>query len=70
MSTTQAVTAAAANVRAELARRQITARKLAEITGRDGTYWSRRLNGQRPMSLEDLEQVAEITGVPIERLVA
>jgi len=55
----------AAEVRAALARRQITQTTLAEVTGRSQAYWSRRLSGRQPMSVDDLSTVAEIAAVPL-----
>lgn len=55
----------AAEVRAALARRQITQTTLAEVTGRSQAYWSRRLSGRIPMSVDDLSVVAEIAAVPL-----
>lgn len=58
----------AAEVRAALARRQITQTQLAEATNRSQAYWSRRLTGQRPMSVDDLRAVADIAAVPLTSL--
>lgn len=61
---------AAGEVRAALARRQITQTRLAQETGRSQAYWSRRLSGERPMDVADLEVVASLTGTSISVLVA
>lgn len=58
----------AAEVRAALARRQITQTTLAEVTGRSQAYWSRRLSGRQPMSVADLTTVADLAAVPLASL--
>ena len=60
----------AAEVRAALARKKITQTALAEATGRSQTYWQRRLSGERPMDVQDLGVIAQLTGVPVSALVA
>jgi transcriptional regulator with XRE-family HTH domain len=60
----------AGEVRAALARRQITQTSLAEATGRSQAYWSKRLNGSVPLDVADLAAVADLTGVPVESLVS
>jgi len=59
----------AGEVRAALARSQITQTSLAAATGRSQAYWSRRLSGGLPMSVDDLAAVAAIAGIDIESLV-
>lgn len=59
---------AAAEVRAALARNKITQTNLAAQTERSQAYWSRRLNGTLPLSVDDLAKIAEITGTPIGKL--
>lgn len=68
MSTPQAE-AVAAEVRAALARRQITQTSLAQTTGRSQAYWSRRLNGRAALSMDDLSVIATVAGVSIADLV-
>lgn len=58
----------AAEVRAALARRQITQTTLAEATGRSQAYWSRRLSGRTPMTVADLSDIADIAHVPLASL--
>lgn len=58
----------AAEVRAALARRQITQTTLAEVTGRSQAYWSRRLSGRTPMTVADLSDIADIANVPLASL--
>lgn len=60
--------AVAAEVRAALARRQITQTALAAATGRSQAYWSRRLTGDRPLTIDDLSAIADLTAVPLSSL--
>lgn len=55
----------AAEVRAALARRQVTQTTLAEATNRSQAYWSRRLSGDHTLSVADLAAVADVLGVPV-----
>lgn len=61
----------AAEVRAALARVKIPASRVADFLG--GTtsraYWSRRVNGQTSMDIDDLSAIAAITGTSIGELV-
>ncbi len=66
--TTPATATAAAEVRAALARCRITQTALAETTGRSQSYWSRRLSGEQPMTVADLEVISALTGVPVADL--
>ena len=60
----------AGEVRAALARAQVTQTALAEQTERSQTYWSRRLSGDIPLDVDDLAAVSAATGVPLAALVA
>ena len=64
-----AVTRSAAEVRAALARADITQTELASLTGRSQNYWSRRLSGAIALDLADLEMVSNATGALISDLV-
>ena len=64
------VTQAAGEVRAALARANVTQTTVAEVTGRSQAYWSRRLSGEVPMDVSDLAVIADLTGVPMSHLVA
>lgn len=55
----------AAEIRAELARKQVTQTQLAEATGRSQAYWSRRLSGDHNLSVGDIAAVAELLEVPV-----
>lgn len=59
---------AAGEVRAALARRQITQTRLAQETGRSQAYWSRRLSGERPLSVADLALISDLTDTPVDSL--
>ncbi|WP_328856854.1 helix-turn-helix domain-containing protein [Williamsia herbipolensis] len=61
--------AVAANVRAELARRQVTVAELATRlqVGRSSIF--RRLNGDLPWTVDELWSVADTLEVPIARLI-
>jgi transcriptional regulator with XRE-family HTH domain len=57
-----------ANVRAELARRDMTQRNLADHLGIPQTSVSRRLSGVTPFDINELAAVAELLGVGLEVL--
>lgn len=59
----------AAEVRAEMARQRISQSALAEQLGRTQQYVSRRIVGEVPFDVADLEKIAEFFGVPVSRLV-
>lgn len=56
------------NIRAEMARRQITQTTLATQLGRTQQAISRRLSGQTPFTIEDAAAIADILGVPLVSL--
>ena len=58
----------AAEVRAQLARRQSTGTALANAIGKSEMYVSRRLRGETPFDLIDLEQAARFLGVAVADL--
>ena len=57
----------AAEIRAELARRRLSARAAAARLGWTQAYLSRRLNGDVPFDVEDIEALADLLGVPPQR---
>ncbi|AMS03532.1 helix-turn-helix DNA binding protein [Gordonia phage Guacamole] len=59
----------AANVRAELARRQVAAQQLAEGIGLSRVTLSRRLNGHAPWTIDEIAATAEFLNVPVESLI-
>lgn len=66
---TEARRASAAEARAALARASMTIAGLARATGTSHGYWSKRLTGAIPMTVDDLTAIAAHTGVPVESLV-
>lgn len=58
----------AAEVRAHLARRQLTGSALAATIGKSEMYVSRRLRGDVPFDLNDIEQAAQFLGVSVADL--
>lgn len=58
----------AAAVRAELAKRKLNGKKLAEALGWPRTTTWRRLNGSVPFSLDELVTVANFLAVPVADL--
>lgn len=60
----------AANVRAEMARRQKLQRDLVEVLGVSKQQVSERLSGTTPFRLDELEPVAEMLGLPVIALLA
>jgi len=55
----------AAEVRAEMARQQISQEKLASLTGLSQSRISRRLVGDRPFDVTELAAIAIALGVPV-----
>ena len=60
----------AAEVRAEMGRAQVTQTKLAQELGRSDMYVSRRLTGQVAFDMAELERIAEVLQVPVNRLLS
>lgn len=52
-------------VRVEMARRRVTQTKLADLTGLTQAYISRRMTGETPFDVDDLDKVAVALGVPV-----
>lgn len=59
----------AAEVRAELARQQITGRQLARLVGESPAWAARRLAGGTAMDADDLQRIADAIQVPISQLI-
>lgn len=59
---------AAAEIRAEMARQRLTQGQLAERCKRSQPWLSRRLAGERALTLDDLDVIAVALGVPAVRL--
>lgn len=60
----------AAELRAELARRQLTYAELARRTDIGVGYVGIRMRGESPWTLEDLERVAHVLDLPLTTLIA
>jgi transcriptional regulator with XRE-family HTH domain len=58
----------AASVRAEMARRRMSQKDLAELLGMTQPALSRRLTGEVPFAVDDLPLFAEALGVPVSVL--
>jgi hypothetical protein len=58
----------AAEVRAQLARRQLTGMALANAIGKSEMYVSRRIRGEIAFDLIDVEQVARFLGIAVADL--
>ena len=54
----------AAAVRAELARRRISGRTIGAVVGWSLGTTSRRLNGDSPITVDELVRIAEYMGIP------
>ncbi len=54
--------------RAALGGARISTRELARRTGRSHSYWSKRLTGSLPLTVDDLAVIAEHADVPVESL--
>jgi transcriptional regulator with XRE-family HTH domain len=57
----------AAEIRAEMARRRMTQRELGEILDLPQSSISKRLQGQTPFNVAELEKVAAALNVPVSR---
>ena len=58
----------AAEVRAHLGRRRLTAMALASAIGKSEMYVSRRIRGEVAFDLIDVEQVAQFLGIAVADL--
>lgn len=57
-------------IRVEMARRQISQTRLAEMAGMRQAVLSRRMTGETAFDLDDLDRLATALGVPVSSLVA
>ena len=55
----------AAEIRAQLARRRLSGRQAAALLGWTSPYLSRRLTGEVPFDVSDLEAMAALLDVPV-----
>jgi transcriptional regulator with XRE-family HTH domain len=58
----------AANVRAEMGRRQVDQAALAAVLGKSNAAVSDRVNGKTHFRVDELQRVAGLLQVPLERL--
>jgi len=54
----------AGEARAEMARSRVTISQLPELLGKSQSYWSRRINGEVALDVEDLAALAALLRVP------
>lgn len=59
----------AAEVRAAMARRQISQTKLVELVGKSQSYWSRRLSGEVAFDIVELAAISAALDVTLSSLV-
>jgi len=57
-------------IRIEMARRQISQSRLAEMAGMRQAVLSRRMTGETAFDLDDLDRLSAALGVPVSTLVA
>lgn len=62
--------AVTAEIRAELARRKITAQRLAHAVGMSKQTMSRRMTGAAPFDLAEVEAIADFFGMTPSELLA
>ena len=68
MSTSRSREALAGEARAALGRASLSVRQLAANTGRSHAFWSSRLSGAKAMTIDDLAEIADQTGVELSAL--
>jgi transcriptional regulator with XRE-family HTH domain len=57
----------AAEVRAEMGRNRTTISELPRLIGKSQSYWSRRINGEVALDVEDLAALATLMEVPVSK---
>lgn len=62
------MTPVGSNVRAEMARRDLTQQRLASEIGMAQQSLSRRLRGDTPLTVDELQAIADVLGVPAAAL--
>jgi transcriptional regulator with XRE-family HTH domain len=60
----------AAEVRAEMARQQVNQQTIAEALKRSRQHLSRRLTGEIPFDVAELEIIAQALGVPVAQFLS
>lgn len=56
---------ASSNIRAELARRNLSASQAAEVIGVSKQVFSNRMTGKKPFNIEELEKLANYMGIQV-----
>lgn len=59
-----------ANVRAEVARSELTQGQVADHVGLSRSQWERRMSGKTDWRAVELDRIAQVLGIPLERLTA
>jgi transcriptional regulator with XRE-family HTH domain len=60
----------AAEVRAHMARQQVNQQRIAEVLGYSRQAFSRRMTGEVPFDVAELEKIATFLNVPVTSLLA
>lgn len=60
----------AAEVRAEVGRQQLTHQRLGELIGLSQPQVTKRLNGVLPMDTAELDRIAAVLSVPVDRFLS
>lgn len=69
MSSASLPATVAGEVRAEMARQQINQQRVADALGFSRQALSRRITGEVPFDVAELEKIADLLGVPVARLI-
>lgn len=56
-------------IRAEMGARRLSQSWLGRMIGKSQNGISRRLNGEQPLTLNEVEEIAQALNVPLERLI-
>lgn len=57
-----------ANIRAEMARRGLTGKDMADAIGCSPMSFSRRMSGATPLRVDELQAIADALGLPVTAL--
>lgn len=57
-----------AHIRAVMERDQVTTQALAKATGISRTYLGKRLRDEVPLTLNDVEAISRVLGIPLPKL--
>lgn len=70
MATSTMAQRTAANIRKEMESKKVGQIALADLVGMSQSALSRRLLGQVPFDISEIEQIASALRVPVQRLIA